>query len=66
MELPPVTQIHPVISVTQLEPIPTPQDPYSRRRDLIHPAVTDGQRFIECDIENLVEKRVSDDGKHVR
>ena len=64
LELPPVMQIHPVISIAQLEPVPAATDPYSRPRNVIPPAVTEGkeEEAKPYELEKLLDKRVSEAG----
>lgn len=43
LEILPVMQIHPVISIAQLESILIVEDPYGRPRNIIPPVVTEGK-----------------------
>ena len=67
LELPPVMQIHPVISIAQLEPVPETVDPYARPRNIMPPAVTEGNDSKDdegkpYEIEKLLGKRVTGTG----
>ena len=66
LDLPPVMQIHPVISIAQLEPVPEAADPYARPRNIMPPAVTEGNDSREegkpYEIEKLLGKRVTGTG----
>ena len=63
LELPPVMQIHPVISIAQLEPVPTATDPYSRPRNIMPPPITEGDpEDRPYEIEKLLDKRSTSRG----
>ena len=53
LELPPVINIHPVISIAQLEPTSATEDPYQRPRNINPPHVVE----TEDEIEVLLNKR---------
>ena len=59
LDLPPTMKIHPVISISQLEPISAPHpDPYEHLRNRERPAVLELVE-VHYDIEKLLNKRVS-------
>ena len=71
LELPPVMQIHPVISIAQLEPAPAPDsDPYRRPRPDNPPPVTtedddpgDPTQAPSYEIERLLDRRITPTGR---
>lgn len=67
LELPPVMRMHPIVSITQLEPGPDDENPYARARNFDPPPVIekDGTATDLYEIETLLEKRESNDGRKV-
>ena len=60
LDLPPTMQIHPVISIAHLEPLPSGEDPFQRPRpDNPPPVSAEGDDAPEYEIERLLGKRIS-------
>ena len=60
LDLPPIIGIHPVISITALEPAPKGKDPYDRKKNDEQPPVFDNDPEGTADhyeIERLLDRR---------